>query len=172
MGINDAHGNVLVKPLVDDDLYGGSGNGADGAIILSRVEDYLKQRTPRLPLDKQQSVLDALRPTLLDRSLSAKTKTGMSALKAAFHVVSHGLLPHYHDDRAIDFAGQLFNEMYAWIDVPDSGANDVVLTPKRTTDLMVEVTRINSDSYVWDLSLIHISEPTRREWLSRMPSSA
>ena len=25
---------------------------------------------------------------------------------------------------------------------------------------------------VLDLSLIHISEPTRREWLSRMPSSA
>ena len=24
----------------------------------------------------------------------------------------------------------------------------------------------------WHLSLIHISEPTRREWLSRMPSSA
>ena len=24
----------------------------------------------------------------------------------------------------------------------------------------------------WPLSLIHISEPTRREWLSRMPSSA
>ena len=25
---------------------------------------------------------------------------------------------------------------------------------------------------VYELSLIHISEPTRREWLSRMPSSA
>ena len=25
---------------------------------------------------------------------------------------------------------------------------------------------------IFDLSLIHISEPTRREWLSRMPSSA
>ena len=25
---------------------------------------------------------------------------------------------------------------------------------------------------ILDLSLIHISEPTRREWLSRMPSSA
>ena len=24
----------------------------------------------------------------------------------------------------------------------------------------------------WSLSLIHISEPTRRDWLSRMPSSA
>ena len=29
--------------------------------------------------------------------------------------------------------------------------------------------RISADDY---LSLIHISEPTRREWLSRMPSSA
>ena len=28
------------------------------------------------------------------------------------------------------------------------------------------------DCVVFDLSLIHISEPTRREWLSRMPSSA
>ena len=26
--------------------------------------------------------------------------------------------------------------------------------------------------FVYVLSLIHISEPTRREWLSRMPSSA
>jgi hypothetical protein len=153
LGVHDTTGGTLVKPLVDDDLYGGSGNSADGAIILSRVEDYLRQRSPKLPLDKQQSVLNALRPTLLDSSLSAKTKNGMSPLKAAFHIVSHGLLPHYHDDRAIDFAGKLFNEMYAWIDVPDSGANDVVLTPKRTTELMVELTRINSDSYVWDWTL-------------------
>jgi hypothetical protein len=153
LGVEDPMGNVKVKPLVDNELYGGSGNGADGAIIFARVEDYLKERTPRLPADKQQSVLNALRPTLLDSSLSAKTKTGMSALKAAFHIISHGLLPHYHGDRAIDFAGKLFNEMYAWIDVPDAGANDVVLTPKRTTDLMIELVRVDSDSYVWDWTL-------------------
>ena len=27
-------------------------------------------------------------------------------------------------------------------------------------------------AFIYNLSLIHISEPTRREWLSRMPSSA
>ena len=30
----------------------------------------------------------------------------------------------------------------------------------------------NKESGLVHLSLIHISEPTRREWLSRMPSSA
>lgn len=153
LGVTQDDNQVLVKPLVDADLYGGSGNDSDGSIILSKVENYLSQRTPKLPADKQTSVLDTLRPTLLDKSLSAKASTGMSALKAAFHIVSHGLLPHYHDDRAIDFAGRLFNEMYAWIDVPDAGLNDVVLTPKRTTDLMVELTQIDSDSYVWDWTL-------------------
>ena len=32
-------------------------------------------------------------------------------------------------------------------------------------------TQFNADEGI-SLSLIHISEPTRREWLSRMPSSA
>ena len=32
--------------------------------------------------------------------------------------------------------------------------------------------RVNKVTAVLFLSLIHISEPTRREWLSRMPSSA
>lgn len=153
LGVNDDDGNVVVRPLVSDDLYGGSKNGSDGAIILSRVEDYLAARTPKLPVDKQQSVINALRPTLLDSSLSTVNESGMSPFKAAFHIVAHGLLPHYHDDRAIDFTGKLFNKMYAWIDVPDSGANDVVLTPKRTTDLMIQLTRVNSDSYVWDWTL-------------------
>ena len=31
---------------------------------------------------------------------------------------------------------------------------------------------VNPEVILMDLSLIHISEPTRREWLSRMPSSA
>ena len=52
-------------------------------------------------------------------------------------------------------------------------ANGVELIPHTEgKDVYYEV-RL-SDAWVWDmyLSLIHISEPTRREWLSRMPSSA
>ena len=40
--------------------------------------------------------------------------------------------------------------------------------PRRRSNQVTARHRKPSDS----LSLIHISEPTRREWLSRMPSSA
>ena len=44
------------------------------------------------------------------------------------------------------------------------------ITPEDVAEEIVNY-RIAQDGSV-DLSLIHISEPTRREWLSRMPSSA
>ena len=48
----------------------------------------------------------------------------------------------------------------------DISARDIVNTYSES-----EITRIIKE-YGEELSLIHISEPTRREWLSRMPSSA
>ena len=47
----------------------------------------------------------------------------------------------------------------------------------QSSDDLLEVLEAERDlgvtlSQVYVLSLIHISEPTRREWLSRMPSSA
>lgn len=153
LGVADDSGQTLVRPLERDELYGGLGKSSDGNIILQRVEDYLSQRKPQIPFEKQASIINSLRPTLLDNSLSKKRASGDSPLKEAFQLVANGLLPHYHDNRSIDFTGKLFNEMYNWIDIPDSGANDVVLTPKRTTELMVELTRVDADSYVWDWTL-------------------
>lgn len=153
LGVQDENQHYLVRPLNENDLYGGLGKSSDGNIILQRVEDYLEQRKPRIPVEKQGSIINALRPTLLDDTLSKKRSSGDSPLKEAFRLVKDGLLPHYIDNRSIDFTGKLFNEMYNWIDVPDAGANDVVLTPKKTTELMVQLTRINSDSYVWDWTL-------------------
>ena len=44
---------------------------------------------------------------------------------------------------------------------------------KETSANFAAYLRISRDmERIGDLSLIHISEPTRREWLSRMPSSA
>ena len=37
---------------------------------------------------------------------------------------------------------------------------------------IADLQRLLKNAVVGELSLIHISEPTRREWLSRMPSSA
>ena len=54
-----------------------------------------------------------------------------------------------------------------------------LLTSAADTSLFAPAMASEADSVVLDiedavpeLSLIHISEPTRREWLSRMPSSA
>ena len=40
------------------------------------------------------------------------------------------------------------------------------------SELLSLIVRQSRDNDLQHLSLIHISEPTRREWLSRMPSSA
>ena len=54
-------------------------------------------------------------------------------------------------------------------DVADAPTWDFVDTVTRKLLQGLPVIAHNAD---FDLSLIHISEPTRREWLSRMPSSA
>ena len=43
---------------------------------------------------------------------------------------------------------------------------------RREAEAEAAETRLERRGTTADLSLIHISEPTRREWLSRMPSSA
>lgn len=43
--------------------------------------------------------------------------------------------------------------MNSWVDIPDGGANDVVLTPRYITNFMAELTQVNMNSYVWDWAL-------------------
>ena len=57
-----------------------------------------------------------------------------------------------------------------WTDVM-AGAEDVLEEVEFTSD-GVDLPAIGMKRPSSTLSLIHISEPTRREWLSRMPSSA
>ena len=63
------------------------------------------------------------------------------------------MIPIYDVTGINDFTGKLFNVMNAWVDVPDGGANDVVLTPRYITDFMVKLTQTNMNSYVWDWAL-------------------
>lgn len=41
----------------------------------------------------------------------------------------------------------------AWVDIPDSDKNDVVLTPRYVTELMAKLAQVNKDSYVWDYAV-------------------
>ena len=53
----------------------------------------------------------------------------------------------------LDFTGKLFNILMDWVEVPDGGDNDVVLTPRYITDLMAKLCKVNKDSYVWDYTV-------------------
>ena len=71
------------------------------------------------------------------------------------------------------------------VPVPELGHNDLLIKIRKTAICGTDVHIYNWDEWSqktipvpmvvgheYVLSLIHISEPTRREWLSRMPSSA
>ena len=74
-----------------------------------------------------------------------------------------------YDRGEVDIAKALYN-IYLGLDYFKDHPENVKLL---ATD-EDEFVRFNQMAMVQkgDLSLIHISEPTRREWLSRMPSSA
>lgn len=59
-------------------------------------------------------------------------------------------MPIFTSAKHLDFTGRLFNVLNAWVDIPDSDKNDVVLTPRYVTELMAKLAQVNKDSYVWD----------------------
>ena len=62
-------------------------------------------------------------------------------------------MPVFTSAKHLDFTGKLFNVLNAWVDIPDSDKNDVVLTPRYVTELMAKLAQVNKDSYVWDYAV-------------------
>jgi N-6 DNA methylase len=42
--------------------------------------------------------------------------------------------------------------MYGWLGFSQDKLNDVVLTPSYVANLLVKLSRVNKDSYVWDFA--------------------
>ncbi|NCP85070.1 MAG: N-6 DNA methylase, partial [Bacteroidetes bacterium] len=59
---------------------------------------------------------------------------------------------YYKIGLTTDFTGKLFNEMYGWLGFSQDKLNDVVLTPSYVASLLVKLSRVNKDSYVWDFA--------------------
>src|SRR5699024_4423210 len=49
--------------------------------------------------------------------------------------------------------GKILNSLNDWVSIENDVSNDVVLTPRYVTELMVKLTRTNMDSYVWDTAM-------------------
>jgi hypothetical protein len=139
-----------VSPLEKSDLNSSMEDGnRDGDIVLRKIKAFLKEKN--IPQDKQDLIIRTLSNTLLTENIN-RVENGESQLKRVFIKIFDDLGIYYKIDLTTDFTGKLFNEMYSWLGFSQDKLNDVVLTPSYVANLLVKLSRINKDSYVWDFA--------------------
>lgn len=137
-----------VSPLDVLDLKGEEGSKSnDGYVIINKIDSFLEERN--LPKEKKDMIINDLSRVFIYSNLW-KPKNGESKLKSVYSIVKGDIIPIFTSAKHLDFTGKLFNVLNEWVDIPDSDKNDVVLTPRSVTDLMVSLALVNKDSFVWD----------------------
>jgi hypothetical protein len=121
----------------------------DGDIVLRKIKAFLDEK--KIPVEKKDFVIRALDNTLTTANIN-KVENGESQLKRVFSKIVDDLGYYYKIGLTTDFTGKLFNEMYGWLGFSQDKLNDVVLTPSYVASLLVKLTRVNKDSYVWDFA--------------------
>ena len=139
-----------VAALDKSDLKSIMENGSrDGEIVLRKVKAFLDEKN--LPSEKKDLIIRTLSNTLLTDNINKPTN-GESQLKRVFCKIVDDLGIYYKIGLTTDFTGKLFNEMYSWLGFTQDKLNDVVLTPQYVANLLVKLSRVNKDSYVWDFA--------------------
>jgi len=140
-----------VAPLEISDLKGEAGaKNNDGTVIINKIDSFLEERN--LPKEKKAMIINDLSRVFIYSDLW-KTVNGESKLKTVYTSVKNDIMPIFTSAKHLDFTGRLFNVLNAWVDIPDSDKNDVVLTPRYVTELMARIAQVNKDSYVWDYAV-------------------
>ena len=121
----------------------------DGDIIVRKIEAFLKEK--ELPDDKRALIVRTLQNTLTTENIN-KPVNGESQLKRVFTKIVDDLGIYYKIGLTTDFTGKLFNEMYSWLGFSQDKLNDVVLTPSYVATLLVRLSRVDMDSFVWDFA--------------------
>ena len=121
----------------------------DGDIIVRKINAFLEEK--KLPQEKIDLIVRTLSNTLLSNNIN-KPVNGESQLKRVFCKIVNDLGVYYKMGLNTDFTGKLFNEMYNWLGFTQDKLNDVVLTPSYVANLLVKLTRVNMNSYVWDFA--------------------
>lgn len=139
-----------VRPLEKVDLKSSIEEGErDGDIIVRKINAFLSHKN--LPLNKKQMIIRNLKNTLLADNIN-KSKDGESQLKRVFSKIVDDLGIYYKIGLTTDFTGKLFNEMYSWLGFTQDKLNDVILTPPYVARLLVNLSRVDMNSYVWDFA--------------------
>lgn len=139
-----------VAPLEKSDLKSSTEIGnKDGDIIVRKIKAFLDNKD--IPVEKKNLILRTLENTLTTENIN-KVEDGESQLKRVFTKIVDDLGIYYKIGLTTDFTGKIFNEMYGWLGFSQDKLNDVVLTPSYVATLLVKLSRVNKDSYVWDFA--------------------
>ena len=139
-----------VAPLEKSDLKSLTEDGnRDGDIVVRKIKAFLNEKN--LPTEKKNLIIRTLQNTLTTDNIN-KVENGESQLKRIFTKIVNDLGIYYKIGLTTDFTGKLFNEMYNWLGFTQDKLNDVVLTPSYVANLLVKLSRVNMDSYVWDFA--------------------
>lgn len=140
-----------VAPLEISELKGETGAKTnDGRVLINKIDSFLENRS--LPQEKKEMIVNDLSRVFVYSDLW-KPVNGESKLKSVYTSVKNDIMPIFTSAKHLDFTGKLFNVLNAWVDIPDSDKNDVVLTPRYVTELMAKLAQVNKDSYVWDYAV-------------------
>jgi len=121
----------------------------DGDIVIRKINAFLNEKN--LPKEKKDLIVRTLTNTLSTDNIN-KSSNGESQLKRVFTKIVDDLGIYYKIGLTTDFTGKLFNEMYGWLGFSQDKLNDVVLTPAYVANFLVKLSRVNTDSYVWDFA--------------------
>ncbi len=139
-----------VSPLKKEELTSTTEFGrTDGEIMMQRIRAFLREK--EIPERKKELIIRSLENTLTTENIN-KVENGETQLKRVFSKIVDDLGIYYKIGLTTDFTGKLFNEMYGWLGFSQDKLNDVVLTPSYVAQLLVRLTRVNKDSYVWDFA--------------------
>jgi Type I restriction-modification system methyltransferase subunit len=139
-----------VAALDKGDLKSSTEDGnRDGDILIRKINAFLNEKN--LPKEKKDLIVRTLTNTLSTDNIN-KPLNGESQLKRVFTKIVDDLGIYYKIGLSTDFTGKLFNEMYGWLGFSQDKLNDVVLTPSYVANLLVKLSRVNKDSYVWDFA--------------------
>lgn len=140
-----------IKRLVPTDLKGNNSKiDNDAKTILDKISSFLEARNA--DNDKIAMIKSLLEP-IFKKEILWKPHNGESLTKKIFNDIHNDIIPLLESDLQLDFTGKILNSLNDWVSIDNDKANDVVLTPRYVTELMVKLARVNKDSYVWDTAM-------------------
>ena len=137
-----------VRTMEVSDLRGNNSEvNNDGTVILNNIISFLYAKNCA---GNKVEMIKGLLENVFKKRVLWEPRNGESILKRLFKEVKEDIIPCLESNLHLDFTGKILNSLNDWVSIENDAANDVVLTPRYVTNLMVRLARTNMNSFVWD----------------------